>query len=234
MGLFSDYSAFVRDERASVATTFALTVVPLLMFVGMAVDYSRVSNAETRLQNAADSAALAISHRAKTTSDMDELKQLAATHMAELLPADYEFEVASVTKNGNTLVVTTNGSIPAGISHIAGYEEFEQSAVSEAYWGTGRLEVALVLDNTGSMASYGRMTEMKEAAHTLLDELEASEPGLVKVAIVPFDVNVRIPTTYKTASWFTVNWLVSFFWQGCVTDRNQPYDVSDAPVTSSS
>jgi len=234
MGYFSDCRAFVRDDRASVAITFALTVVPLLLFVGVAVDYSRISSAETRLQNAADSAALAISHQAKTTSDMDALKALATAHMAELLPANYDFEVVSVEKNGSTFVVTTTGSLPAGISHIAGYEEFEQSAVSEAYWGTGRLEVALVLDNTGSMSSYGRMTEMKEAAHALLDELEASEQGLVKVAIVPFDVNVRIPSTYKTASWFTVNWLVSLFWQGCVTDRNQPYDVSDAAVTSSS
>ena len=44
---------------------------------------------------------------------------------------------------------------------------------------------------------------MKKAANALLDELAGSEAGLVKVGIVPFDVNVRVPTTYKTASWFT-------------------------------
>jgi Mg-chelatase subunit ChlD len=139
-----------------------------------------------------------------------------------------------VTKNGSNLTLEATGSVPAGITAVAGYDQFNQTAVSEAYWGTGKLEIALVLDNTGSMASYNRMTEMKNAANALLDALETSEPGLVKISIVPFDTNVRVPTSYKTASWFTVNWLIGLFWQGCITDRDQSNDVSDAPVTSSS
>jgi uncharacterized protein YegL len=100
------------------------------------------------------------------------------------------------------------------------------------HWGTGKLEVALVLDNNGSMANYSRLTEMKKAATALLDELALSEPGLVKVAIVPFDVNVKVPTSYKSASWFKTDWWVNWFWKGCLTDRDQPYDVSDAAVTT--
>ena len=53
------------------------------------------------------------------------------------------------------------------------------------------------------------MVELKKAAKAMLDELEASEDGLVKIAIVPFDVNVRVPTSYKTASWFKTDWWVS-------------------------
>ena len=77
------------------------------------------------------------------------------------------------------------------------------------------------------------MVELKKAATALLDELKASEEGLVKIAIVPFDVNVRVANSYKTASWFKSDWWISWFWNGCLADRDQSNDVSDAAVTSS-
>jgi Flp pilus assembly protein TadG len=234
MKILSAVRSFLRNERGSIAATFALTSVALLLFIGITVDYTRQSDAHLRLQNAVDSAVLAIAHEAKTNSNTDDLEQFAAAHMASLLPSGYEFEITSLTKNGSNLILEATGSVPAGITAVAGYDQFNQTAVSEAYWGTGKLEIALVLDNTGSMASYNRMTEMKNAANALLDALETSEPGLVKTSIVPFDTNVRVPTSYKSASWFTVNWLIGLFWQGCITDRDQSNDVSDAPVTSSS
>jgi uncharacterized protein YegL len=84
------------------------------------------------------------------------------------------------------------------------------------------------------MAQYDRMVELKKAAKAMLDELQSSEEGLVKIGIVPFDVNVRVATSYKTASWFKSDWWISWFWSGCIADRDQSNDVSDAPVTSSS
>ena len=78
------------------------------------------------------------------------------------------------------------------------------------------------------------MVELKKAAKAMLDELESSDDGLVKIAIVPFDVNVRVANSYKTASWFKTDWWVSLFWNGCIADRDQSKDVSDAAVTTSS
>ena len=123
---------------------------------------------------------------------------------------------------------------PAGLTSIIGYSTLKQKVTSAAIWGTGKLEVALVLDSTGSMANFSRMVELKKAAAALLDELQSSEAGLVKVAIVPFDVNVRVATSNKTASWFKSDWWVSWFWNGCLADRDQSNDVSDAAVSGSS
>jgi hypothetical protein len=154
--------------------------------------------------------------------------------MASMLPDWYDFEVNSVTREGSTISLTATGEIPSGISGIIGLDKLEHTVTTEVIWGTGKLEVALVLDNTGSMADFGRMSALKDAAEALLDEIVTSEPGLVKVAIIPFDVNVRVPTAWKTASWFKTEWWVNWFWKGCLTDRDQPYDVSDAAVTGSS
>src|SRR5205085_1366636 len=141
--------------------------------------------------------------------------------------------VKSVTKSSGTLTMTVEGSIPATLTSIAGYRSLKQKVITQTTWGTGRLEIALVLDSTGSMSTFNRMVELKKAANAMLDALETSEAGLVKIAIVPFDVNVRVPNSYKTATWFKTDWWVSWFWNGCLADRDQSNDVSDAAVTSS-
>ncbi len=229
---------FLRDERGSIATIFGLATIPLLMATGMAVDYTRASAARSELQNAADSAVLALATNSKTVTNTETLKTLATNHMAGMLPDWYDFEVTSITNASSTIELEAAGSLEAGISGVLGISTLGQSVTSEAVWGAGegsniqKLELALVLDNTGSTAQYSRMTEMKKAATALLDVLKTSDPGVVKVAIVPFDVNVRVPTSYKSASWFKTDWWVNWLWKGCMTDRDQPNDVSDAAATS--
>jgi Flp pilus assembly protein TadG len=211
---------------------FALAVTAMVMFVGVAMDYSRASRAHTKLQNSLDAVVLGIAREAQEGTSAETLKEMATARMATMLP-NYDFEVTSVDPSSATLTIQARGSVAAGLTSVAGYETLEQSVTSEATWGTGKLEVAMVLDSTGSMSQYNRMVELKKAAKAMLDELELSEAGLVKIAIVPFDVNVRLPTSYKTATWFKSDWWISWFWNGCLADRDQPNDVSDAPVTSS-
>ena len=73
-------------------------------------------------------------------------------------------------------------------------------------WGIKKLNLALALDNTGSMASSGKMTALKEAAHNLLTTLKNAEktPGDIKVSIVPFAVDVNVGTSNVEAPW--IDW----------------------------
>jgi Flp pilus assembly protein TadG len=50
---------FVRDRRANVAMVFALSVLPLVFAVGMSIDYGAAARLKSKLNAAADSAALA-------------------------------------------------------------------------------------------------------------------------------------------------------------------------------
>ncbi len=67
------------------------------------------------------------------------------------------------------------------------------SVSNEIVWGVKKLELALALDVTGSMASNNKMTELKKAAKSLLTTLKgaAKKDGDIKVAIVPFAVVVN-------------------------------------------
>ena len=70
-----------------------------------------------------------------------------------------------------------------------------------------RLRVALALDNTGSMASDGKIGALKTATKSLLDQLKAAATnnGDVYVSIIPFSKNVNVGTsTYTNANW--VDW----------------------------
>jgi Flp pilus assembly pilin Flp len=181
---------FRRDQRGATAIMFAFAAVPLVMFAGVAVDYTRASKIKGDLQSAADAAVLAVARNFKSTTDNAVLKREVEEYMAATLPASYDYDVISVTRNNGRLAAHVEGDMPTGISGILGRRALDLSLDAEAAWGTGKLEVMLVLDNTGSMANQGRMTEMKKAAKALLDQLQASDPGLVKVGIVPFDVTV--------------------------------------------
>jgi Flp pilus assembly protein TadG len=225
---------YAHDEGGNIILLFGIVGTALILFSGAALDYERSSQARTALQNAADAVVLGVARDAKDGASTDALKTLAASRMATMLPGNYAFSVKSVSTAGGGLTLTAEGAVPAGLTSVIGYSTLKQTVTSAAIWGTGKLEVALVLDSTGSMANFSRMVELKKAAAALLTALQSSEPGLVKVAIVPFDVNVRVPTSNKTASWFKSDWWVSWFWNGCIADRDQSNDVGDADVSGSS
>ncbi|QDM18086.1 pilus assembly protein [Tardiphaga sp. vice352] len=58
-GLVQLLSRFRRDERGSIALLYGITVVPLIITIGCAVDYTRAASARAALQGAADAAGVA-------------------------------------------------------------------------------------------------------------------------------------------------------------------------------
>jgi hypothetical protein len=106
------------------------------------------------------------------------------------------------------------------------------------------VEIALALDNTGSMGSANKMQELKKATRNLLATARAAVPagsGMIKVSIVPFDTGVRVDETiYRNQSWLAfkdnpstafddVRWRMQTqaSWAGCITDRSAGFDTND-------
>ena len=55
-----------RQRRGNVAITFAIALIPLIAFVGVAIDYSRANAVKADLQAALDSTALMVAKNAST------------------------------------------------------------------------------------------------------------------------------------------------------------------------
>ena len=232
---------FVADQRGGVAPMFALAIVPIIGLVGAAVDYSRGNAARTAMLAALDATALMLSRDA---AGMDPV-QVSAKATSFFNAQFSRPEVTNLQVNGVLhspqagsfiLDVTASGTVPTTFTKLLGQQKLDISSSAQVKWGVKKLELALVLDNTGSMANNGKLTQLKTASHNLLTTLQnaAKQPGDVKVAIIPFDKIVNIGTGYAAQSWvdYTAHNIQQAQWQGCVQDRDQPYDADDTTPTT--
>lgn len=201
---------FLGDHTASVAPLLALVTIPLLAFVGSAVDYSRAASVRTSLQAALDSTALMLSKSAHTLNETQLQEQAVKLFSANFnRPEASAPQVAvayTVSVGGYAINVTGATSIPTHFMNIFGVPVINLSSTATVKWSNSRLRVALVLDVTGSMASSGKMTALKTATHKLIDQLKsvARQDGDVYVSIIPFSKDVNVGPANHTASW--IDW----------------------------
>ena len=159
------FARFAAAEQGNIAVIFAIALVPVLSFIGAAVDYSRAAQARTSMQAALDSAALMLSKDLSsgtiTTSQISTKAQAyfngLFTGTATLPSVSVAATYTASTSMGSTIQLTGTGAYTTSFMKIAGFPTLGIGATSTSAWGNVRMRVALVLDNTGSMASDGKM-----------------------------------------------------------------------------
>jgi Mg-chelatase subunit ChlD len=243
---------FLCNRKGNIAPIFGLAIIPVVGIVALSVDYSRGNAVKADVQSALDATALALSKEADGMLEKD-LKSRAEKYFRavfnrpEARIKDISPKLTKTGTGGFELVITGEVSVPASFMRMVANGELDIGGRAEVKWGFKKLEIALALDNTGSMASSNKMTHLKTAVHSLLDQLKKASktPGDVKVAIIPFNQLVNIGTASKNEPWFDVEAACAIYnisncgsfdwrahWQGCVRDRKYPYDVQDdAPGT---
>jgi len=200
---------FGNSQRGNVAITFGLLLLPIIGAVGAAVDYSRANAVKVSLQSALDATTLALS---KTAAGMDSaaLQSSALKYFQANFtnPAASSLAVTATYNSQNGTSLTVNGSVevPTIFMGIFGFNKINLTASNTAKWGNSRLRVALVLDNTGSMADSGKMAALQTATKNLLGQLQsaATVNGDVYVSIVPFVKDVNVDPANYGASW--IDW----------------------------
>jgi Flp pilus assembly protein TadG len=249
--LYDRLRAFGAAARGNVTLTFALALLPMVGLVGAAVDYSRATAARTGMQMALDATALAMARDVSSMND-PALLQTAQQHFVALFnyPEAENVQLTTSYEGGNgPIVFTATARIKTEFMRVMGFDSLSIAATSTAAWSNTKLQVALVLDNTGSMSEFDRIGALKIASHRLLKILKgaAKNPGDVQVAIIPFSNDVNVGKNNANASW--IEWslwdalmgLVNSknknrsAWSGCVTDREQPYNtLATQPKSSNS
>jgi Flp pilus assembly protein TadG len=247
---------FWSDRSGNIAVLFALAIVPIIGGMGAAVDYSLANSYRTDIQKALDATALSLT---KILPADDATVERVGTEYFLANMGNHtltDLDLSIVQENGFIRLHATGNYKPV-VASVLGVGQFQVGANAEARWSLGKVEVALVLDNSLSMNDLGRMTQLKAATHDLLNVLEnsAKEPGDAKVAIVPFDGNVKVTATPVNNTWITgatwlrwdlwddenqtctTNWSgkkktttcvpdAHTTWNGCVTDRNKDPNVN--------
>jgi Flp pilus assembly protein TadG len=278
-------SGLARSTDGNVAVIFAIAIMPILTFIGAAIDYSRANAARSAMQAALDSVALMVAKDLNSgLITQDQIDAKAQAYFTGLYTnRDAQGATVSATytagsgPSGSTILVTGTGSISTDFLKVAGLPTINFGANATSTWGASLLRVALVLDNTGSMAQSGKITALRTAAAALVDQLSAlaQNSGDVMMSVIPFNIDVNVGTGNVGASWLrwdvwdpknansfgntycssgnnlyqptmaqcighgytwnhTPNISDKSPWTGCVSDRDQSYDVSsDAPAGTS-
>jgi Flp pilus assembly protein TadG len=202
------FSRFKADCLGNVSMMLALAVVPLCIGAGAAIDFVQVSNSQTILQGAADAAALAGASSRKTNAA--ELKKIVDDYLAANGANDTLSQVDSVIPVldpvKKTFSVEIKGKRNTSLMHLVGVDTINLGAYSEIKLGGDGLEVAMVLDVTGSMNASGRLPALKTAANNFVNKLMDAEAtgSYVRVGIVPFAEYVNVGLGVRNEPWMNV------------------------------
>jgi Flp pilus assembly protein TadG len=194
---------FLRDDKGSLAIMAGLSIIGLCVCGGIAIDFGRVTSAHARLAAAMDVAALHVAGMVNKTDA--ELKALAEPVMLKNYGGNTYDQVTGFTlvtdKATRTLRIDAKVTVAMGFMKLINVPTMEAPVRTEAIMGSGgsSIEVALVLDNTGSMDEVAggerKMDALLEAAHDFIDTVIADPanqtPYYSKAAIVPYDANVN-------------------------------------------
>jgi len=244
---------FLKNKAANVAILFGLSLFPILFAIGAAVDYGRAYIAQKRFSQAIDAAALAIGSTADLSNQqIQEMAQafLDANYPPQEIGATSQINVSS---DSSTVHIDVKGYVETTFLKVAGMDTIDVVAAVDVMRTQKKVELVMVLDNTGSMSWSGKIGALKTAANLMLDILmtkaQHSANGDVKIGLVPFAAAVNIGADKLNSGWLDTNaqsvvaWedfqngtnaltlydgLNNRDWNGCVRARNEPYDTTDA------
>ena len=191
-----DPASFTADTRGATSMIFALVLVPVVFLLGTSVDYGRAVTARTRLQSAADAAALATLNAPGLT----EAERIALAETVFTANVSSDGLLANVTPtvtfpNGTTNVAAGQ-DVPTSFLKIAGINSLRvdvtSAAVDSNSSSTRQIEVAMMIDLTGSMGQTRngatKIQGLQEASADLLNILfpgGATTSSTTRVAIAP-------------------------------------------------
>ncbi len=244
-----------RSRAGNVAIIFSIAIVPIVGGIGAALDYSMANSNRTSMQKALDSTALALAKLMPLSQGQLDQKgwEIFSANIGTLKVSMPQSGLVITTPTIGKINLVATGQYTPQISGFMGVNTFPVSVNTEVQWGMNKLELALALDNTGSMDWSNKMTELKKAAKNLIATLQSSaqKPGDVKIAIIPFHKEVRLDTSIYNYNGSWLKWddwdsenetcdkkgknCVSNdrkTWDGCVMDRDQPHDASDTTPNS--
>ncbi|KMW57995.1 hypothetical protein AIOL_002963 [Candidatus Rhodobacter oscarellae] len=170
----------------------------MLAIGGLSFDLMRYEAHRSRLQATLDRAVLA----AASLTQQNDAKTVVLDYMAKAGLADYINESdINVTQGLGSQKVQATAHIHVPLHHgtmavFTGIGSDSTTLVatanSAAQESIGNIEISMVLDVSGSMGSYSRLSNLKTAAQGFLDTVyDAAEANTVSTSIIPYATQVN-------------------------------------------
>ncbi|MFN3537176.1 MAG: ubiquitin-activating E1 FCCH domain-containing protein, partial [Brevundimonas sp.] len=209
-GILAFMRGFARARQGGVAMMFALSLPVLTMTALVGVDVHRISTVRANLQDALDAAALA----AARSPHMDDAG-ITTVGMAALRANLQAYPQITLREDLTTFRLTQQGAVIADSKvdvdtlvaniFLPPYgqvldDQVQVGVESEVLRSSTNLEVALVLDITGSMAG-GRIATLRDSATELVELVVQTQqtPYYSKAAIIPYSMGVNLGSMANAA-----------------------------------
>ncbi len=249
------------DKRGIAAYLAAAFFVTFLSVAGVAVDVGQLLVAKYQLAAAIDAAALNIAATAGLTAAQAQAQAQAFVDANFTSQSKAGLSGLSVTLSPTTVGISATATVDTALVKVLGYPTLSTTVTNQVAYAQNKLEVALVLDNTGSMSQKAGSTTKIQGLITAATELtkiligkDATSP-YVKIGVAPFAAAVNVGTGFANASWIDTGGagaltrenldvgsgkgLFSLFdqlksppWAGCVRQRTEPYDLQEVAPNS--
>ena len=220
--------ALLGDESGSTVTFLAAAIIPLVAFSGLSIDTARGYLVKQRLAYAIEAAALAAA-KADPTSTAAEIEAVGKQYFDANFPNGTMGTGApevtyTVSANKREITVAAKADMPTALMTVLGIQDVTVSSEATAQRQSKGLELAIALDNTGSMGSY--IDDLKDAANLLVDTLYGDDETVENlwISVLPFDTRVNL-ANYPGVVDFTP----SKSWRVCANARPSPNEVNDVP-----
>jgi Flp pilus assembly protein TadG len=245
MRVLTRRSPLARDQSGSVTIIVTVAMMALVMAAGMGVDLSRVWLVRSSLQTALDSASLVAAREIGVQTANADTAAMFWSNFArngQSGGAGYFGAMAApptiVSPSANAVTVSAAATLNLTFGAIFGVRNVTVSESAQAMRATTGMELALVLDNTGSMAGWP-ITAVQESATELVNDVygagsQDTVPNLW-VSVVPFSAEVNLgpshtawlaPGTYTPSAYDNASWM------GCVMARHTGgHDADDTNPT---
>lgn len=194
------FKRFLKDTSGNFAITFAVSSTALLIGAGVAVDTAGIYKQKNYQQNLTDASLLAAVSTFET--EKNKLKKLTATRVDESneLDSDIKTELNIVD---DMIVATTTSTYNYFLMGILGNKDVSVQTISKVPVPKQTpMNIALVLDRTGSMAG-ANLTSLQTASKAMIDIFETFESE-INVSVIPFSNYVNVGMSNRNASWLDV------------------------------
>jgi Flp pilus assembly protein TadG len=217
---------FAADRRGNVAMLFALSAVAIVGLVGVALDFTRTVAVRDSAQRALDAAALAAAElQSRGGASVGDLQRIAVAMIDANMTTGIPYSCATpdMTRDAATGRVSLSLACqtPTTLSALFGFDEMAFDTAATAEYARTKLDVALMLDVTGSMSGQ-KLRDLKAASKLLIDTVvdPTGDSEDVRVALAPFSASVN-PGSYFGR-------VTNSSGSGCVTERTGRAAYTDA------
>lgn len=234
--------AYAAGRAGSLMPAFALLLPVIIGSVGMSMDMGQAYLVRQRLGGALDASALAAA-AAETEEDAIRSRVedfFEANYPEEKIGTAYDLDVEVSDED---IIVSASADYKTSFMRVLGVDTLTVKSRATVHREVRGLEVVLVLDNTGSMATNDNIGALRTASQNFVNILfeRAGNPEDIKIGLVPYANSVRVGryglgqnpdgTTYGDGSVFVtlpsgVTYSTSHDttnqsrWYGCVIEHN--------------